>query len=114
MLAASALTQRYSRSAFAGWNIHAQAGGAECSVLVLTTTVILDDAMVEGLHYGGGPYDVVEGGVQQFCRAHAFRGVAYSDSSRRVWTYSVAGGVVGGDVGAEIGTQTLSALPRCR
>jgi hypothetical protein len=43
--------------------------------------------MVEAMHYGAGAYDIYDGGVQQFLRERAFRGVAYKDGSGRVWTY---------------------------
>ena len=43
--------------------------------------------MVEALHYGAGAYGVYDGGVQRFSRDRAFRGVAYKDSSGRIWTY---------------------------
>ena len=57
--------------------------------------------MVEAMHYGAGAYGVVDGGVQRFCRDRSFRGVAYKDSSGRIWTY--------GNVTA----QDAATLPRC-
>jgi len=84
---ARVLTREYSHSTFARWKLRARAAGRDCDVLVISTSNVLDDAIVEGLHYGGGPYGVIEGGVRQFCRKQAFRGVAYKDRSQRIWTY---------------------------
>jgi hypothetical protein len=85
--AADLFTQRYAQSRFAGWKIHAHASGHDCDVLFVETGVIMEDSMVEAMHYGAGAYGVVEGGVQRFSRDRSFRGVAYRDFSGRVWTY---------------------------
>jgi hypothetical protein len=85
--AAAALTHRYARSRLAEWNVHAAAAGRDCHVLLVETGVIMEDGMVEALHYGLGAYDVLDGGVRHFSRARAFRGVAYRDSTGRIWTY---------------------------
>ncbi|HUP59650.1 MAG TPA: hypothetical protein VNA69_04445 [Thermoanaerobaculia bacterium] len=87
VIAASALTQRYAQSPLARWNVRGRAAGADCGVLFVETAVIMEDSMVEALHYGAGVYDVYKGGVQQFSRDGAFRGVAYKDKSGRVWTF---------------------------
>jgi hypothetical protein len=87
--AAQTLTQRYARSRLAEWHVHASAAGSDCSVLFVETGVIMEDSMVEALHYGLGAYDVVDGGVRRFSREHKFRGVAYRDSTGRVWRYDV-------------------------
>lgn len=84
---ARSITRTYSQSRFARWELRARALGDDCDVLLISTSTVLDDAMVEGLHYGGGSYGVVEGGVHRFYRARTFRGVAYKDLSARVWTY---------------------------
>jgi hypothetical protein len=85
--AAGVFTQRYSRSPLSVWNVHGRAAGTDCDVLLVETSVVMDDSMVEALHYGAGAYGVVEGGVQRFYLDGAFRGVAYRDSSGRVWMY---------------------------
>lgn len=85
--AASALTDRYAHSALSRWEVRGRAAGGDCSVLYVETSIILEDSMVEALHYGVGAYDVYAGGIQQFSRDRAFRGVAYKDSSGRVWTF---------------------------
>lgn len=85
--AAARLTQRYSQSQFASWHVHASAAGRNCDVLLIDTSLIMADAMVEAMHYGAGSYEVYAGGVRQFCRDRAFRGVAYRDASGRIWTY---------------------------
>ena len=85
--AASQLTKRCAASRLAKWNIRGIAAGADCSVLLVETSMVLDDSLVEAIHYGTGPYAVVEGGVRQFTRVRAFRGVAYRDRIGRVRTY---------------------------
>lgn len=85
--AADLFTRRYTHSRFSGWNIRAGAAGADCDVLFVQSSIVLDDSMVEAIHYGAGSYGVVNGGVQQFYRDWWFRGVAYKDASERVWTY---------------------------
>ena len=85
--AASTLTQRYSRSKFAPWNVRASAAGRDCGVLLVETSIILDDSMVEAMHYGAGHYTVDGRGMQYFSRESAFHGVVYRDQSKRVWTY---------------------------
>jgi hypothetical protein len=85
--AAQMLTQRYAASRFKAWHIRATAVGGDCSVLQLQTEIILEDSMIEAMHYGAGRYDTYRGGMQQFLREHAFRGIAYRDVSGRVWIY---------------------------
>ncbi len=85
--AAQFFTQRFAHSRFADWKIRANAAGSDCDVLLVQTPVVMEDAMVEALHYGAGAYGVVDGGVQRFARDRSFRGVAYKDSSGRFWTY---------------------------
>lgn len=87
IVAAEALTARYARSRLATWDIRASAAGADCSVLLVRTSLILEDSMIEALHYGAGAYAVYAGGVQQFYRDGKFRGVAYKDASDRMWAY---------------------------
>ena len=81
------LTALCAKSRLSKWHVRARAAGNDCNVLLITTSVILEDSMIEALHYGAGAYDVYPGGVQQFSRERAFRGVAYRDASGRVWTY---------------------------
>jgi hypothetical protein len=100
--AARALTTRYSQSRLARWKVKGSAAGADCGVLLVETSVILEDAMVAALHYGAGTYEIHQGGIQQFSRERAFRGVAYRDSARRTWTF--------GDVSR---TEAASLVP-CR
>jgi hypothetical protein len=88
IVSARFLTQKYSQSRLAVWNVRASAAGRDCDVLLVDTSVIMEDSMVEALHYGGGSYNVIEnGGVERFCRARSFRGVAYRDSTARIWAY---------------------------
>jgi hypothetical protein len=85
--AAGFFTKRYSRSPLSVWNVRGAVAGADCDVFLVETSVVMNDAMVEALHYGAGAYGVVEGGVQRFYRDRAFRGVAYRDSAGHVWKY---------------------------
>jgi hypothetical protein len=85
--AAGSLTGLYTRSRLRLWEIRAAAAGSNCDVLFVRTSLILEDSLIEAVHYGGGRYEVYPGGVQQFYRDRAFRGVAYQDASKRVWTY---------------------------
>jgi hypothetical protein len=88
-VAARNLAERYAQSRWASWKIQATAAGGDCTVLIVRTSIALDDSMVETLQYGTGArdYDIFKGGVQQFCRDHGFRGVAYRDSAGHLWTY---------------------------
>jgi hypothetical protein len=85
--AAGSLTRLYTQSRLRPWEIRAAAAGSNCDVLFVRTSLILEDSLIEAVHYGGGSYEVYPGGVQQFYRDRAFRGVAYQDASKRVWTY---------------------------
>ena len=85
--AAKQLTKRYEHSRFSAWKLRARAAGADCDVLFVQTANVLDDSLVEAMHYGGNDYQMVEGGVRQFSHDRKFRGVAYQDASERIWTY---------------------------
>ena len=85
--AASLLTDRCAASRLSKWNIRGRAAGADCSVLLVDTSMVLEDSLVEAIHYGTGAYAVVDGGVRRFIRERAFRGVVYRDRTGRVWTY---------------------------
>jgi hypothetical protein len=85
--AANNLTGVYARSRMSAWKVRAQARGTDCAILFVETPIILEESMVDALHYGAGKYDIYNGGVQQFCRDRSFRGVAYKDGSGRVWAY---------------------------
>ena len=100
--AANVLTDRYVHSRFARWNVRASARGRRCDVLFVETGMMMEDSMVEAMYYGAGAYGVVNGGgVQRFCRDRSFRGVAYKDSTGRIWAY--------GNVTA----RGAATLPRC-
>jgi hypothetical protein len=98
---ANVFTNRYAHSRFAGWKVRASARGRDCDVLLVETDMVMEDSMVEAMHYGAGAYGVVDGGVQRFYRDRSFRGVAYKDSSGRIWAY--------GDVTAH----DAATMPRC-
>jgi hypothetical protein len=85
--AAASLARRCANSRLAKWNIRGIAAGADCSVLLIDTSMVLDDSITEAIHYGTGPYAVVDGGVRHFTHQRAFRGVVYRDRTGRVWTY---------------------------
>jgi hypothetical protein len=94
--AASLFTKRYARSRLSGWHLRASAAGADCAVLFVDVPIVMEDSMIEAMHYGAGAYEVYAGGVQHFYRERTFRGVAYRDASGRVWTY---GAVSRGEAG---------------
>jgi len=85
--AAASLTDRCAASRLAAWNIRGRAAGADCRVLFVDTSMVLEDSLVEAIHYGTGAYAVVDGGVRRFIRERAFRGVVYRDRTGRLWTY---------------------------
>jgi hypothetical protein len=81
------LKSEYDRSPLADWGIRVKAAGSDCRILLIHAGVIMDDTMIEAMHYGAGSYAVYEGGVQRFYLERSFRGVAYTDSSEKVWTF---------------------------
>ena len=85
--AADVFNARYARSRFSRWHVQGTTAGPQCDVLFVRTAILLEESMVESIHYGAGAYDVYDGGVQQFYRDRKFRGVVYKDPSLRVWTY---------------------------
>lgn len=85
--AANTFTLHYRESNLSEWGIRAHASGADCDVLFIETAIVLDDSLVEAIHYGGGGHDVYGGGVQFFYRQRSFRAVAYKDVAGRVWVY---------------------------
>jgi hypothetical protein len=85
--AAHRLTQRYAQSPMAGWGVRASAAGTDCKVLFIETKIILETSMVDAIHYGVAAYDFLPGGVKQFGRLNAFRGVAYKDATGYRWRY---------------------------
>jgi hypothetical protein len=80
------LTARYALK-LPQWNIRARAAGPRCDVLVLHVGVILEESMIEAMHFGTGPYEEVTGSLQRFYHQQGFRGVAYHDKSEKIWTY---------------------------
>ena len=74
--AADYFTRRYADSRFAKWHIR-------------ETSQVMDDSLIEALHYGAGAYAIVDGGVQNFLEVRGFRGVIYTDPTKRHWTFGV-------------------------
>jgi hypothetical protein len=87
VMAASAFTNLYAHSRLSGWNVRGRAAGADCGVLFVETEIIMEDSIVEALHYGGGHYNTYKGGVDKFSRDRGFRGVAYKDSTGFLWVF---------------------------
>ena len=87
MTAARTVTSHCAASRLAGWHVRASAAGNDCGVLLIETPKILEDAIIEAIHYGTGVYDLYDGGVNQFSRARAFRGVVYKDGSGQLWFF---------------------------
>ncbi|MGH9422938.1 MAG: hypothetical protein ACRD3J_23385, partial [Thermoanaerobaculia bacterium] len=52
--AASQLAGRCAVSRLAKWNIRGVAAGADCRVLLVDTSMVLGDSIVEAIHYGTG------------------------------------------------------------
>jgi hypothetical protein len=86
---ATTFTRLYTDSALGQWKVRAKAAGSDCGVLLVETSIIMEDAMVDALHYGAGAYDVYSGGVKEFSSERAFRGVAYRDATEKVWPYGI-------------------------
>lgn len=85
---ANAFTEHYSRTRLSAWNVRGSAAGADCAVLFVEASMILEDSLVDALHSGTGHYAVYKGGgVHHFSRECHFRGVAYRDSTGYIWTY---------------------------
>ena len=85
--AARRLTELYTKTRMADWNVKADAAGSNCDFLFIETATVLDTSMVDAIHYGVAAYDFLPGGVKQFGRTNAFRGVVYKDASGYLWTY---------------------------
>lgn len=85
--AAALFTRRCSASRLAKWNMRGIASGADCGILLVDTSMVLDDSLTEAIHYGTGAYAVVKGGVRHFTRERSFRGVAYRDRTGHVRSY---------------------------
>ena len=85
--AAQTFTHLYAKSRLSGWKVHARAASTDCSVLLVETSIVMEESMIEAMHYGSGAYDVYDGGVQRFYRDRGFRGVAYRDTTGAVWAY---------------------------
>jgi hypothetical protein len=96
--AADLFSSRFANSTLSGWGIRAHAVGPDCSVLLVTFDVTMEDSMISGLHSGSGLYgSILRGGVAQFYTERSFRGVVYRDANGRTWTY---GAVSPGEVSA--------------
>src|SRR5919202_1461277 len=64
--AATTLTREYAHSPLAKWHIRGRVAGSDCRVLLVDTSIALEDAVVEAMHYGTGGYAAFDGGVQRF------------------------------------------------
>jgi len=85
--AARIFTRDCEASPLANWKLHGSAAGGDCRILLVDTSMILEDSTVEAMHYGTGSYELYAGGVLHFSRERAFRGVAYRDRTGHLWTY---------------------------
>lgn len=83
--AADAFRRQCERTGNPGWKLRASAAGIECDVLWIESKVPLDTSMIEAFHYARPTSN--GNAVQLFSEAHRFRGVAYTDSNQRIWTY---------------------------
>ncbi|MGA8808944.1 MAG: hypothetical protein WB973_13790 [Thermoanaerobaculia bacterium] len=85
--AAALFTRRCAASRLARWNIRGVAAGVDCNILIVDTSMVLDDSLTESIHYGTGAYAVVDGGVRHFAYDRSFRGVVYHDRTGHIRTY---------------------------
>lgn len=85
---ANDLTARYGSSRFAKWRIRGKATGPDGSLLCVSIGIVVDDSMIQALHYGSGLYDVYPGGIQGFMKDRRFRAVTYTDKTGRKWGYA--------------------------
>lgn len=85
--AARNFTNDCAASRLASWHVQGSAAGNDCGILFIETPMILEDTIVEAMHYGTGAYDLYRGGVNHFSRARGFRGVAYKDGSGQIWFF---------------------------
>lgn len=88
---AADLAAQYSQSQLKDWKLEVMATGSDCRVLFVKTPVIMEESMVEGLHYGVAAFQVREGGIEKYYREHEFRGVTYQDGSGHRWRFGDVG-----------------------
>ena len=100
--AAGALTRKYSQSHYEKWHVRARATGKDCRVLLVETSIVLDESMVEAMHFGTGPYALEGRGVEKYSDEGGFRGVVYKDPTDRVFCYG------------DLRDDDPHALPQCR
>ena len=94
--AADLLTQAYERQ-----QLEAFVGGTDCLALIIRAKTRLDDAFVESMQYGTGPYTAF-GGVELFAEKRHFRAVVYRDAADRLWAYGATS------------RDEARSMPRCR
>jgi len=88
-------------SSLGQWDVSVHPAGADCDVLSIESGLILDETMVESMHYGTSSWRIHGGSVYRFMREQGYRGVAYRDRTGKTWTY----GAVTAD--------EVKSLPRC-
>lgn len=84
ILAADELTGMFHVHPLDEYRITAYASGQDCTTLLLTSTIVLDDNMVEDLHFGGG-VPAYRNGVMGFALARGFSRVKYVDTWGKTW-----------------------------
>ena len=85
--AARLFTRDCSISRLSEWKVQGRAAGSDCGILLIDTQMILEDAIVEAMHYGTGAYHLYRGGINHFTHERSFRGVVYRDGSGQTWLY---------------------------
>ena len=87
--AAAWLTKRYATSRFAHWKVRARPAGIRCDVLLIETSVLMENAMAETVQYGAGSAEIYEGGTQRYAVDRNFHGVAIHDGGDAKWFYDI-------------------------
>lgn len=73
--------------AYGNQKLQAVMAGSDCQVLLIKSSVPLDRATIESIHYGIGEYGAHYGGAEQFAAEYRLRAVVYRDSAGHMQTY---------------------------
>lgn len=86
--AASRFTNTFASSLLKGFDIRGVAAGEDCSVLLVTFYVKMEDSMITALHRGDILYGrIMPGGARAFAAQNGFRAVVYRDGYDTTWSY---------------------------
>lgn len=86
--AASRFMSTFASSPLSGFDIKAVAAARDCSVLLVTFYVKMEDPMIEAMHRGDVMYGrIMPGGAANFAAQNGFRAVVYRDGYDTTWLY---------------------------